>query len=260
MNLIDTHCHLDNFADQLPDIIDRAAKAFVRQMIACGTEPADWKVHHSLASTYSNIHYTVGIHPINIAEHWETDLAQLEDYLHLPKAPVAIGEIGLDYHNISSNSAMAIATQKEVFRQQLIIAYNYHLPVIIHSRDAFDDCISIIDQSGIDWSNVVVHCFSEGPNEIRKINERGGRGSFTGIVTYKSAEKVRQALKTQGIERLMLETDSPYLAPVPYRSQCNEPSYIRKTAQFIAELLQIPENELSQITTFNAEQFFCLSH
>ncbi|UPA28658.1 MAG: TatD family hydrolase [Verrucomicrobiota bacterium] len=258
MQLIDTHCHPDYFGDQLPAVVQRASEAFVTEMIACGTNPADWPIHLKNATTYSNIHYTVGIHPTNIDNTWEQNLEVLETYCAKTPKPVAIGEIGLDYHEITGDTAAIIASQKEVFRQQLLIAKRYDLPVVVHSRNAFDDCLTIIEQAKVDWHKIVVHCFSEGPGAINRLNARGARGSFTGIITYKSAENVRQALLTQGIERLMLETDSPYLAPVPYRSKQNEPAYVRAIANFAANLLRISEEELSSITTRNARAFFNL--
>ncbi|MDE6575796.1 MAG: TatD family hydrolase [Opitutales bacterium] len=258
MQLIDTHCHPDYFGDQLPAVLQRASEAFVTEMIACGTNPDDWPIHLKDATTYSNLHYTVGIHPTNIDQTWERGLEILETYCTKTPKPVAIGEIGLDYHEITGDTTVIIALQKEVFRQQLLIAKRHNLPVVVHSRNAFEDCITVIEQAKVDWQKIVVHCFSEGPEAIRRLNDRGARGSFTGIITYKSAENVRQALLAQGIERLMLETDSPYLAPVPYRSKQNEPAYVRAIASFSANLLRISEEELSNVTTRNARAFFHL--
>ncbi|MDR0590603.1 MAG: TatD family hydrolase [Puniceicoccales bacterium] len=256
MNLIDTHCHLDYFGSTVGEVLQRAREASVEAMISCGTAAADWDTIYNLAGSLPSVHYTVGIHPINVGGNWERDLEFLESFFQKNLTPVAIGEIGLDYHFPGGNDPAAAALQREVFRQQLAIARQKNCPIIIHSRDAFEDCRRIIDQSGCDWSKIVIHCFSENAEAIRAVNGHGGRASFTGIVTYKSAENVRQALLAQGIERLMIETDSPYLAPVPFRSRSNEPAFLRETARYIANLLGIDESELCARTSENAKQFF----
>jgi TatD DNase family protein len=256
MNLIDTHCHLDYFGDAIGEVLGRAEKASIESMIVCGTGAADWDLHYNLANLHAHIHYTVGIHPNNIDGNWERDLSLLEYFFQKNLTPIAMGEIGLDYHFLEKNIPETIAIQKEVFRQQLFIAAQKNCPIIIHSRDAFEDCKQIIDQSGCDWNKIVIHCFSENGDAMGEVNARGGRGSFTGIVTYKNAENVRQALLAQGIERLMLETDCPYLAPVPFRSKQNEPAFLRETARCVANLLGIGESELCARTTLNAKQFF----
>ncbi|MDR2812855.1 MAG: TatD family hydrolase [Puniceicoccales bacterium] len=256
MSLIDTHCHLDFFKNELELILQRAREAAVEAMISCGTEAADWPLHCEIANRYAQVHYSVGIHPTNVTQNWETDLETLEQFFAKTPKPVAMGEFGLDYHGIEGDTTTIIARQKEAFRQQLLIAQRYDCPIIIHSRDAFEDCKTLIDQSLCNWENIVIHCFSENAEAIREINARGGRGSFTGIVTYKNAEKIRQALLAQGVERLMLETDSPYLAPVPFRSKQNEPAFVRETARYVATLLGLAESELAAITTRNAKNFF----
>ncbi|MDR0418560.1 MAG: TatD family hydrolase [Puniceicoccales bacterium] len=256
MNLIDTHCHLDFFGNELDSILQHAKEAAVEVMISCGTEATDWPLHHEIASRYAHVHYSVGIHPTNVTPNWETDLETLEQFFTKIPRPIAMGEFGLDYHGIEGDVTTIISQQKEAFRQQLLIARKYDCPIIIHSRNAFEDCKTLIDQSQCNWENIVIHCFSESAEMIREINVRGGRGSFTGIVTYKNAEKIRQALLTQGVERLMLETDSPYLAPIPFRSKRNEPSFIRETARYVAPLLGLSELELSTTTTKNAKSFF----
>jgi TatD DNase family protein len=256
MNLIDTHCHLDFFGNELDSVLQSAKEAAVEAMIACGTEAADWPLHRETASRYPHIHCSVGIDPTNVTPNWETDLEILEQFFSKIPRPVAMGEIGLDYHGIQGDATAIIARQKEAFRQQLLIAQQRDCPIIIHSRDAFEDCKTLIDQSQCNWENIVVHCFSEDAAAMRTVNVRGGRGSFTGVVTYKNAENVRQALLAQGVERLMLETDSPYLAPVPFRSKQNEPAFIREIARYVATLLAMSESELCTLTTQNAKTFF----
>ncbi|MDR3317709.1 MAG: TatD family hydrolase [Puniceicoccales bacterium] len=256
MNLIDTHCHLDYFKENFGVILERAKDALIEAMISCGTEAADWGLIYQLANLYPQIHYTVGIHPTNVHENWERDLELLESFFRKNLIPVAIGEIGLDYHFLEGNVEEIVKLQKEIFRQQLLIARQKECPIIIHSRDAFEDCKQIIEQSGCDWNKIVIHCFSEGIDVIKDVKIRGGRASFTGIVTYKNAENIRGALMAQGVDGLMIETDCPYLSPVPFRSKQNEPAYLRATASYIANLLGMAEMELCALTTQNAKQFF----
>jgi TatD DNase family protein len=130
--------------------------------------------------------------------------------------------------------------------------------VVVHSLGAFDECVELVDASGIAWDRVVFHCFSEGPAEMTVLRERGGFGSFTGILTYKNAQSVRDAATVQGLDRLMVETDAPYLTPVPHRGKPNEPSYVRHTAEFAAELFGVDCAELARITTANARRFYGL--
>lgn len=261
MDLIDTHCHLDFYGDAISEVIQRANEAHVTTLISVGTGIGDWSAHEQTTNKYPNVYYTVGIHPENVTANWELDLEQQETYFSKSTRPVAVGEIGLDYHSFSAddpNVTKKMELQQEVFLQQLKIAERHNVPVIVHCRDAFEDCKKVIDRSGFDWNKIVIHCFSEGPDEVKMLNERGGRASFTGNLTYKSAEKIRQALLTQGIDRLMFETDSPFLAPIPFRSQKNEPAHVREIVQFAANLVGISEDELAQHTTVNAKTFFTL--
>ena len=128
--------------------------------------------------------------------------------------------------------------------------------MVIHSRGAFRECVETIDASGVDWNRVVFHCFSEGEPEIRELEKRGGRGSFTGILTYKNADAVRAAAKAQGLRRLMIETDAPFLAPVPHRGKPNEPAYLRHTAEYAAGMFGVSLEELASATTAAARAFY----
>ena len=173
--------------------------------------------------------------------------------------PSALGEIGLDYFRLSKDRKKAQETirwQKKAFREQLHWARELDCPVIIHSRSAFDDCVDEIDNSGINWARVVFHCFTEGTDEIQKIIERGGRASFTGIITFPKNEKLLEAVKLQGLEKLMIETDSPYLAPVPYRGQRNEPANLVVIGEFLSVLFDKKIADIESIISENTESFF----
>lgn len=264
MELIDSHCHLLGFRDDgtLPAVLQRAEDAGVRQFITVGTSPKDWVPYREMATAHpGRIYYTVGLHPGYVDAEWADAVRLISPFFMPPQAPVALGEIGLDYFHLPKDPVAAgqtILHQEAAFNQQLSLARELDCPVIIHSRDAFEDTFRLIDASGIDWKKVVFHCFSYGPEEIERIHRRGGRASFTGILTYKSAEPVRQALIAQGADRLLLETDCPYLAPEPHRGQSNEPAYLAHIAQRAADCLDLPSEELAAQTTRNTRSFFQL--
>ena len=145
--------------------------------------------------------------------------------------------MGLDRFHLPKDAAEAARSfdaQRAAFAAGLQLARRLAVPVVVHSRGAFAECVAMIDASGVDWSRVVFHCFSEGAGEMETLRQRGGRGSFTGIITYKNAEAVRAAAQAQGLARLMIETDAPYLAPAPHRGKPNEPAFVRHTAEFCA--------------------------
>lgn len=263
-SLIDSHAHLESFvhSGNLSDTLLRAQQAGVGRIVSIGTDPKDWGLYQTLAETYPGvIEYTVGIHPCHVEEHWEADIERLVEFFHVPKRPVAIGETGLDRFHLDKNPEMAgrqIERQKASFARHLELAGESGLPVVVHSRGAFEECVEMIDQSGLDWGRVVFHCFSENSEAVEKLVERGGRASFTGILTYKRAEEIRQAALRQGLEKLMLETDSPYLSPEPKRGKRNEPAFLSHIAAFGAELFGVTLDELVERTTANVLEFYRL--
>jgi TatD DNase family protein len=261
--LIDTHTHLDGFArrGELPGVLERARAAGLEAMIAIGTEPGDWALYRDLAREHPGVvRYTVGLHPCSVEAGWERALAQAEEFFAGPAPrPVALGEVGLDRFHLPKDAAAAapiFAAQRAAFAAGLQLAQRLAVPVVVHSRGAFAECVEMIDASGVDWSRVVFHCFSEGAGEMETLRQRGGWGSFTGIITYKKAEPVRAAALRQGLARLMIETDAPYLAPAPHRGKPNEPAYVRHTAEFCAGLFGVGYDELAAATTANARRFF----
>ena len=264
MGLIDSHCHLEKFAKAgtLSEILKRAVDVGVEQMITVGTDASDWSLYRDLSKAYpERIFYTVGIHPCSVDSEWRSQAQAISSFFIPPHMPVALGEIGLDYFHLPKDpdeAAELVDLQKQAFAFQLDIAFQLDCPVVAHSRHAFSDCVKMIDDSGVDWSRVVFHCFAEGPDSMQQILERGGYGSFTGIITYKSAEDVRQAALKQGLDRLMLETDCPYLTPVPHRGKFNEPAYIQHTAAFAADLFGVTEKELATRSSQRVQAFFGL--
>jgi len=232
----------------------------VATMVTIGTDTDDWSLYRDLALAHPQvIRHSVGLHPCSVGEDWKDRVGQLESFW---PGPVALGEIGLDrFHLPKDNPAQAAVIfewQRAAFAEQLSLARRQGCPVVIHSRGAFADCVQMIDASGLDWRKVVFHCFTEGPLEMAELNERGGCGSFTGVITYKNAENVRGAALAQGLNRLMVETDAPYLTPMPHRGKPNEPAYLRHTAEFCAGLFGVPYAQLAEITTANAKRFFGL--
>ncbi len=278
MGLIDTHTHLDSFArrGELPSILARAKEAGLDALVTIGTDVDDWSLYRELAMTHAGIvHYTAGLHPCSVGEDWVGRVAQLEGFwaragtsqtaaarTESEPYPVALGECGLDrFHLPKENPEQAeriFGWQKAAFAAQLALAKRLGCPVVVHSRGAFHECVAMIDVAGIEWRKVVFHCFAEGPTEMAELARRGGWGSFTGIITYKNAEVVRSAALAQGLDRLMLETDAPYLTPMPHRGKPNEPSYLRYTAEYCASLFAIDNSKLAAVTSANARSFYGL--
>ena len=264
MTLVDTHTHLDAVARAggLPDLLRRSRAAGVDRMVAVGTAPDDWDLYRDLARENREIvHYTVGVHPCSVGEGWESAVEAIPGYWRsgAADAPVALGECGLDRFHLPKDLEAAervFGLQKAAFAAQLQAARVLGCPVVIHSRGAFRECVDMIDASGVDWKRIVFHCFSEGEAEILELMAKGGRGSFTGILTYKNAESVRAAAKAQGLGRLMVETDAPFLAPVPHRGKTNEPAYLRHTAEYAAGLFGVSLDELAASTTATARSFY----
>ena len=280
MGLIDTHTHLDSFArrGELPAVLARAKSAGLEALVTIGTDTDDWSLYRDLARGHPGIvHYTAGLHPCSVGEDWAGRVAQLEDFWGgarpldalvkgktRPEAafhPMALGEIGLDRFHLPKDAAEAekiLGWQKAAFTAQLALAKKLGCPVVVHSRGAFAECVEVIDASGVEWRRVVFHCFTEGPDEMAELTKRGGCGSFTGIITYKTAGVIRAAALAQGLDRLMIETDAPYLTPMPHRGKPNEPAYLRHTAEFCAGVFGVSYEVFALTTTRNARAFYGL--
>ncbi len=271
MAIIDTHTHLDVFArrGELPAVLKRAREANVVAMITIGTAPDDWTLYRDLTREHRGIvYYTVGLHPCSVDADWETAVSQIEAFWNESDAdsrprPVALGECGLDRFHLPKDDAARAAEifswQQAAFARQLALARRLGCPLVVHSRGAFTESVAMIEASGVDWKRVVFHCFTEGPAEIAELVRRGACASFTGILTYKSAENVRNAAKAQGLAALMIETDAPFLAPVPHRGETNEPAFLRHTAEYAARTVFGTTFETFAATTSaNARRFFAL--
>ena len=251
--LIDTHIHLtlNVFKDDLNDVIQRARDAGVIKMISVGTDLESSRNSILLADRYPDIFATVGVHPHDA----KTDLkilSRIEELTAHPKV-VAVGEIGLDYYyNFSPKNL-----QHDWFKMQLELARRLNLPVIIHVRNAMNDAVSIIRSAGPSPWRGVFHCYGGTVQELPDVLDMGFYISFTGVVTFKNFRQT-DAVRTVPLNRLLLETDAPYMTPVPYRGKRNEPMYLPFIAQTITEIMSVPADDLCGITTRNAESLFHL--
>ena len=264
VSLFDSHTHLESFHRQgiLDETLRNARAAGLVGMVTVGTDPGDWPLYRELAQKESGwIFYSAGLHPCHVKSSWEEDLSGLEDYFAGDHRPVALGETGLDRFHLPKDPGRAEELwgwQKAAFRQQLRLAKALDCPVIIHSRGAFAECLELLQESGVSPGRVVFHCFAEGPAEMEALRNWGGRASFTGIITYKSAQSVREAAAKQGWDRLLLETDAPYLAPVPQRGKPNQPAWVKHIAEFLAAYTEQPLESLARTSVEEARAFFQL--
>jgi TatD DNase family protein len=280
--LIDTHAHLDfpEFAGDLEAVLSRAKEAGVSRIIAIGTTLHSSRAAINFAEQHSEIYAVVGIHPTSVSEEREDFLSELQQLAEHPKV-VAIGETGLDYHRLPSSRRKQeisettfgaastetiesdlrddaeIAAQSVAFEQQLELAATKMKNVVIHQRDAWADTLKILRPYSAHVHGVF-HCFSGSLEEAQEVIELGHYISFTGIVTFKNAVDLRSIAGSLPIDRIMVETDAPYLAPVPHRGKRCEPAFVRDTATAIAEIRNLTLESFSAQTTKNAERFFGL--
>lgn len=251
MSLIDSHCHLDSpeFDADRDAVIDRALQAGVSHMMAIGTGsgPPDLEAAIRLADKYAPFYATVGVHPHDAAKATDADLRRLAELLKHPKV-LAVGEVGLDYHYDFSPRD----SQRAIFIQQMAIAAAAEKPIVIHTREAWDDTLALIEEH---WTphalGGIMHCFSGGPNEAKRAIDLGFYLSFGGILTFPKALELQAAAQSAPRDHILVETDAPYLAPVPKRGKRNEPALMVHTAQKLAALRGESYEDLSRITTEN---------
>jgi len=252
MELIDTHCHLfyDDLKNDLDIVLNRAQELGVNRFICVGTNMEDSRECLGLAETYENIYASVGVHPHDAKDAPEDYLDQIADLITFPKM-IALGEIGLDYfRNISEPDI-----QQNVFREQLALAQRLQKPVIFHNRNADADVLKILSE----FPDVtgVAHCFSSDLKTAKTFIDLGFYISFSGNLTYKNSH-LPDVAKELPLEKLLVETDSPYLSPVPYRGKPNEPGRTRFVAEKLAEIHGVTLEIIAEKTTTNAESLFSL--
>ncbi len=244
---IDNHCHLEA-GPAAESAIAEAADAGVERLITVGTDVARSREAVAIAAAHPGVWATAGVHPHDAAG----GIDGLEDLLAEPDV-VAVGECGLDYHYDHSPRE----AQRQVFSQQVGLAHRRDLPLMIHTREAWDDTFAILDEAGVP-ARTVFHCFTGGPAEAERCLERGALLSFSGIATFPSAPEVREAAQRCPTDRLLVETDAPFLAPVPHRGERNRPALVCIVGERIAEVRGMPAAHLAAETWATASTFYGL--
>jgi TatD DNase family protein len=249
--MIDSHCHLADrkFSRDLPDVIRRAKDEGIEMMVAIADSLREAKDCIRIAEESPQVFCTAGVHPHNAKDWKKEDEALLKSLVSHEKVK-AIGEIGLDYHY--DNSPRDV--QKEVFRVQMEMAKELDLPVVVHCRNAIADVRSIIESVG--YINLVVHCCTEKWEDVKPLVEQGCLLGFTGIATYPQAADIRRTIEQCPLDQMMIETDAPYLAPVPHRGKRNEPAFVKEVAKLVSDIKGVSFEEVDAATTKNAVEFY----
>lgn len=249
-NLVDSHCHLDDqrFAGEIEAVIERAQAAGVEWMMTIGTGdgPPDLEAAIRIADRFECVFATVGVHPHDAAKATGDTLKQLEQLARHPKV-LAVGEIGLDYHY--DNSPREV--QREMFAAQMDIAVRAGKPIVIHTRDAWADTFAALEAAWKPGRGGIMHCFSGGPEEARASLALGFHLSFAGMLTYPKAVDIQEAARIAPLDRILVETDAPYLAPIPHRGKRNEPAFVVETARQLSVLRGESMDIVAQTTSQN---------
>ena len=252
--LIDTHCHLDfpDLAADLDGVLARAKANGVMRLITISTHVARVATYRALAEAHENVFFSVGTHPHYADQELDVSVDQIVALSNHPKC-VAIGEAGLDYHYDRAPRE----AQEQGLRNHIAAARITQLPLVIHARAADDAMIRILEEETTKGAfPAVLHCFSSGPELARRGLALGFYLSMSGILTFKASQELRDIAKDTPLDRLLVETDAPYLAPMPHRGKRNEPAFVRHTAEVLADIKNISLQELGVITSSNAERLF----
>ncbi len=255
--IIDTHIHLDNFKyiDDLEDVIENAKSRGVERFIIPGADPKDLDRAIELSERYEEIFFAVGVHPYHI-EDWREDIFK---YLSHKKC-IAVGEAGLDFYRLPEDEVEkleVVEKQKEIFRKQIEIAKEHKKPIIVHIRDASLESKKILLENGADEVGGVLHCFNA-DRTLLQLAEHNFYFGIGGVVTFKNAKKLVNILPDIPKDKIVLETDGPYLTPHPHRGKRNEPAYTTLVAEKVGEILEIPVSEVATISTNNSKKVFKL--
>ncbi|CBI41165.1 hypothetical protein B425_0065 [Bacillus amyloliquefaciens] len=253
MMLFDTHAHLnaEQFDTDLEEVIARAKAEKVERIVVVGFDKPTITRAMELIEEYHFIYAAIGWHPVDAIDMTEEDLTWIKELSSHEKV-VAIGEMGLDYHWDKSPKDI----QKEVFRKQIALAKEVNLPIIIHNRDATEDVVTILKEEGAEEVGGIMHCFTGSAEVARQCMDMNFYISFGGPVTFKNAKKPKEVAKEIPNDRLLIETDCPFLTPHPFRGKRNEPSYVKYVAEQLAELKGLTYEEIASITTENAKRLF----
>jgi TatD DNase family protein len=255
--MIDSHCHLDfeAFGQDRAQVLARAREAGVTSFICIGSgkDTVSARQAVALAGVESDVFAAVGVHPHDVARMSEADWTELDGLARQPRV-VGIGETGLDYHYNHSPAE----TQQQAFERFVALARAVKRPVISHVRDAHDDAVNILTRAGAAEVGGVIHCFTGGVAEARRYLDLGHHLSFSGILTFKNAQPVRDAAAFAPLDRVLVETDAPYLAPIPHRGKRNEPAFMRETLRVLAEVRGADVGDVEQATAVNTRRLFGL--
>ena len=254
MTVIDSHCHLDfpDFAEELDAVVARARAAGVERMVTISTRVAHGETYRALAERFDEVYFSIGTHPHQAAEEAETDAAAIRRFAAHPKC-VAIGEAGLDYHYDYAPRAVA----ERVFRAQIGLARELELPLVIHAREADEDVARILrEEMAAGPFSALLHCFTSSRALAETGLELGLYISFSGVLTFKNSSDLRAIARDAPLDRVLIETDAPYLAPVPRRGKRNEPAYVVETAKVLAEAKGVSFGEIARATRDNTLRIF----
>lgn len=248
----DTHCHIhdDKMAFASHESLTRAREAGVERFVVIGCDAETCTQALSIANSNNDVWATIGLHPHDATQ----GVDSIVPFIDSPRV-VGIGECGLDYYYEHSPRDV----QMRAFAEQIALAHQHNLTLVIHTRDAWQDTFDVLDAEGIP-NNTIIHCFTGGPNEARECVNRGAYLSFSGIVTFKNAVELREAAVQCPSDRILVETDSPFLAPVPHRGRPNEPAHVGIVGTAIADLRGIDAQDFAALTTANALQAFPRIH
>ena len=253
---VDSHCHLDfpEYADHLPDILARMKEAKVQNAMCISVDMPDFPKVLALAEAHEQLFATVGTHP----DYEDTPEPTEDQLVELAKHPkvLAIGETGLDYYRMGDKTYADMEWQRDRFRTHIRAAIRANKPLIIHTRSASEDTIKIMKEEGASKVAGVMHCFTESWEVAQAAMDLGFYISFSGIVTFKSAKDLQATCQQVPLERMLIETDSPYLAPIPNRGKTNEPAWVAHVGQFIADLKGVPVETVAKHTTENFKTLF----
>ena len=253
--IIDSHCHLDSLDYEtrhknVDEVIENAKAHGVNHFISICTTVGRFEAMKNLTAHRPEVSLSCGVHPLNVEEE-PFDYDKLLSFAQDPRV-VAVGETGLDYHYALESKPLQIAS----FEQQIEIAKKVNKPLIIHTRSARQDTMDMLIQGGAEKCGGVLHCFTEDYEMAKRALDIGFYISISGIITFKNAEELRDVVRKLPLDRLLVETDSPYLAPIPYRGKPNQPAYVRETCEYVATLKGVSTEEFARITTENVQKLF----
>ncbi len=253
--IIDSHCHLNSLDYEtrhknVDEVLENAKQRSVQHVISVCTTLSDFKEMKQLTAHRDDVSLSCGMHPLNI----EDEVFDIQTLCSLASDPkvVAIGETGLDYHYTPETKDL----QLSIFEQHIDVANELDKPLIIHTRSAREDTMNLLENCNAEKCGGVLHCFTEDYAMAKRALDIGFYISISGIITFKNAEELRDVVRKLPLDRLLIETDSPYLAPVPYRGKPNQPAYVREVCEYIATLKGVPVKELASITTQNVQKLF----